>query len=209
MPVETIKYEKLKSKFACPAGGWVYKDEDTKKVCSASGLDRLVDMVVRHRKANNLEVSSDTAKIVEHQICRRLPDNLVLNRVSKVEGFDMRLFNVERETQALLQRWVKAGRPLVDNAITVERSEICQHCSGNLKFGCLTCRGLDGWVFSWIGQNRRNGYEGVLHGCKYGGCLLWAMVNMPITVLPSADGSPEQCWRRIQDGNKLDAKTEQ
>jgi hypothetical protein len=114
------------------------------------------------------------------------------------------LATVQENTQKLLNRWAKAGRPLVGDDIAKERSNICQYCVDNVRMGCLSCKGLDNWVFQWIGKNRRTGYEGVIHGCRRGGFLLFAGVHFPVELLGFADGSPDKCWRRTKEAKDGD-----
>jgi hypothetical protein len=102
---------------------------------------------------------------------------------------------VEKRTDDLLKKWVKAGRPLVGNDEVTSRCEVCQKCPDNARCGCLSCKGIDHWIYSFIGSNRRTNYDGVIHACKRGGFFLMAGVHMPTDVLPAPHGVPANCWR--------------
>lgn len=188
--------ERLKNKFITPVGGWGYRDADTKKLCRSGSFDGLVDMVVRHRRANGLDIPDGFPQIIEHEVCRGLPDSMVTGRTEPVEKQQLRLFEVQKNTERLLQDWVHAGRPLESNDEVIARSDVCQHCKDNMRVGCLNCKGIPDWVFGWVGRARRTGYEELLHACRHGEVLLMAAVNFPVKTLPGNNTVPAHCWRR-------------
>lgn len=191
------KLEKLKDRLQTPLGGWGYKDPDTGKLCMAGSFDGLVDMSVRHRRANKLDIPCGFPQIIEHEICRRLPDKYVLGRTLAAPPETLKLHQAQANTQTLLQKWVGQGRRLVPVDESVGRAKVCQRCVDNIKLGgCLTCKGIDTWVFSWIGKERRLGCESLLHGCKHGGALLFAAIHMESGILDGNTGVPAHCWRR-------------
>jgi hypothetical protein len=180
-----------------PLFGWMYRDEDTKKLCQSGSFAGLVDMCVRHRRTNKLDIPNGFPQIIEHQICRRLPDKYVKGRTKPVEQNILRLSQAQSRTQDLLRKWVNDGRRLVSNDVAIQRATICQHCPDNIKLGgCLTCKGIDSWVYSWIGKDKRIGCESLLHGCKSGRYLLFAIIHMNPDILEQNAGTPAHCWRR-------------
>ena len=198
--------EKLKNKFNRPAVGWMFRDPDTHKICTSGNFDSLVEMCCRHRKGNGLEIPKDFPQIVEHTICRTLPDDQVVGRVKPLDGDDIRLNMVEKRTDDLLRKWVSAGRPVVGNDVVVQRCETCQTCPDNARVGCLSCKGIDNWIYAFIGHNRRTDYDGVIHACKRGGFFLMAGVHIPTELLPAPHGVPAKCWRNADEHtDKLEA----
>lgn len=201
-----MQFEKLKNRFNRPAVGWMFRDPDTRKICVAGNFDSLVEMCCRHRKGNGLEIPKDFPQIVEHTICRTLADDQVVGRTKPLDGDDIRLNMVEKRTDDLLRAWVIAGRPVVGNDVVVQRCEICQTCADNARVGCLSCKGIDSWIYSFIGHNRRTDYDGVIHACKRGGFFLMAGVHMPTELLPAPHGVPAKCWRNTDEHtDKLEA----
>ena len=207
-----MEYERLKDRHKQPMGGWNYRDKDLQKLVVAGDFMGLVRMCIELRNRNGLPIPSEYEKVIEHSICRRLPDRFVKNRTQALDQQSLVLAEVQSRTQKLLTKWAREGRPLVGDDVAKERAEICQHCVDNVRMGCLSCKGLDAWVLQWIGTARRTGYEDVIHGCRRGGFLLFAGIHFPVELLGSADGSPGNCWRRkkeVSDGGHIDElKTE-
>jgi len=191
-----MQYERMKNRLNRPAIGWVYRDPDTKKLCMAGNFATLCEMVARHRKANKLDIPADIVQRIEHEICRTLPDNLVVGRTQSADQDNIALLPVEKQTDELIRKWIHGGRRVVGNDEVVARCEICQKCPSNKRVGCLSCKGIDHWIYSFIGHSRRTHYDGVIHACKHGGFFLMAGIHMTLETLPEPHGVPEHCWRK-------------
>jgi len=192
------RYETLKDKFLVPPGGWVYKDVHTGAKIEGGSKHGLIRMVMDYRKEKGLPCGYDLSFQIEHQICRKLPPKYVKNRRTAVTEQILTMHEVGIKTQKLLTDWTKGGRALVEIGKVKERSEICQVCKMNTRVGCLSCRGVDKHLFSWLGESRRTGYEEALHVCKIGRCYIMAMVHMELRDVPDAIGVTDECWRRTE-----------
>jgi len=188
--------ERLRDKCEHPPGGWVWRDDLLGKVVISKTFDGLIDMVKRQRASNRLDIPSDLAQIIEHEICRRLPDRFVKGRKEAMTQEMLSRHEVDRATDVLLQSWVRNGRRLVSEEVARVRSDVCQHCPHNVKLGCLSCRGIDRYLLNWVGHNRRTGYEDLLGGCAYDRCYIMVTVHLHLTELPTTARSlPPECWR--------------
>jgi len=194
--VKDKEYERLKDPCLHPPGGWVWRDPETTKVVVGGHFRALVDMAIRSRNFNKIDIPQGFEHIIEHDICRRLSDRFVTNRTSKLDKEILSRHQVDTKTDTLLRAWVKAGRRLVTHEKSKERSAICQHCTRNAKLGCLSCKGIDRYLLNWLGHNRRTGYEDLLGGCDVTGCYAMVMVHLKLDDIPLVGGTPDICWRK-------------
>jgi hypothetical protein len=63
----------LRDTAVVPRSGWVYKDEDTKKVITAGSFMELIKNAVQHRKKNDLEVDAKIVDKIHSYLCDNNP----------------------------------------------------------------------------------------------------------------------------------------
>ena len=73
-----MEYERLKDRHKQPMGGWTYRDKDLQKLVVAGDFMGLVRMCIE--LPTGTDCDQRNTKVIEHDICRRLPDRFVKNR---------------------------------------------------------------------------------------------------------------------------------
>lgn len=196
---EQKSYPKLKYKDMEPPGGWVYRDIDTNVwMASYESLEDLVIKCVNHRRFNNLAIPERFSEFVEASICYRVDPTLVTglpeDRDPSTEM--LTLFKVNKYTTEFLQKWKRDGQKMVDIKEATARAATCVNCKNNNRHICLTCKGIDSWIYGW--NQRKTAHDNQLGICQCDAVILFATVHAQDTSVTVNGGSmkyPEYCWK--------------
>ena len=192
----------LKQKRRIPAGGFSYKQPETGITIQAYSWPALVQLVINHRKANNLPVPVNIEDLVEEGACKERPEQCHDKDAPKPpKGNQLTLQAAARFTKTL----VSAGseRATADQAMS--RAHICSTCEDNITpVGCEGCR--SGWVrktIELIVGARKTPYDKSLKSCKHCGCFNAAQIWIPVDALQKTiteeenAALPDHCWKKI------------
>lgn len=184
-----------------PPGGWYYKDPETGREFRPVAWNDMLPMIIQHRKANNLPISTMLRDNVEAQVCKHVPPEWCGNITIQDRVAPLTFAQVLQGT-AVLMDWMSHGANIVSQSEANDRSRTCAHCHYNSGIeGCSTCsmgkvRELVGRI---VGQRTTQG-DAMIQACKICGCALKAKVWIPLDVLQrhmSAEQNnafPEWCW---------------
>lgn len=210
----------LASKTTTPPGGYRYQDEDTNQLFEAPHMAALVDVVTKHRVANDLEVPKDLPAIIEDWLCQHLPPGVCKNasgRIVKSGVYYHTAENCVRNTSVLSKTMRREKRNFVAQDVADERAAICIVCEYNsAPLGCLTCRGVKTMIDS-MRHGKTTPYDEKLWVCGINGTLNHFQVFADEeTILETAGKGvyPDSCWKPertkkgARDGNASKRRTE-
>lgn len=202
-----ILYEKmlkLKHPHDEPPGGWWYRDPEMDAAIRAGTLSALIDAVIQRRRVNALPVADDLPARIEHQICLRIPLELIdgsqdeKGRIVKSPAARA-LHTAAKLTQDFLGAWKHHDMAMCDPATAEARAKQCLSCANHARVSyCIGCNGFDSWIYGWLGGQRRTNADKNLTVCMLDGCLLMALVhanNAPLQSVLNFD-YPASCWKR-------------
>lgn len=197
--------------------GWLYVVPETGQEFSGSSISELMINLAAHYKAAGYPQPPDLARLVEEQICDRIPDYCGGEpRASRAEdiakqgwiaGLKHTFTNVVNGTR-VLAAWIAGGRHYVENDLASQRAATCtsgfngQPCPENVEpLGCSGCNSktLTEVVRSVVGS-RTTPHDAKLRACQVCGCDLKAKVHLPHSILwqhmPAAQKQllPAHCW---------------
>lgn len=194
-PHPKLKYQDME-----PPGGWVYRDLDTNVwISSLISLKDLVQQVINHRRLNKLPIKDDLADFIEASICYRVDPTLVIGLPENTDPSKemLTIFKVNKYTTNFLQKWRRDGQELVDNNSANDRAALCANCHYNNRQICLTCKGIDNWIYGWT--QRKTIHDDKIGICQCDAVVLYASVHAKnATVKPAGFEImyPAYCWKR-------------
>jgi hypothetical protein len=192
-----------------PPGGYSYFQKETRTRLTAPTLWYLAEVVVKHRRANNLDLPTDMDAVMnecEEQMCKTMPPGVCRDPVGvvKMSGVSLSMDNIAKGASVLFDFFVKNGRKKVIKPHANERGRICGSCPANQRVsGCTSCSSA--WLRSLaegIVGGEDTDHDASLHACAYCSCQLRALVWVPIEVLKAHTSEaelaelPPECWKK-------------
>ena len=194
----TLKYRSME-----PPGGWVFKDLDTNFwTQSHQSLDDLVQQCANHRRLNKLTTRDDFAQFIEASICYRVDPSLVIGLPENHNPSKemLTLFKVNKYTTNFLQNWQRSGAQIVSQEEATNRAAVCVNCDLNAKHICLTCKGIDEWIYGW--NHRKTSHDKQLGICNCDAIILFASVhavNPEVKLKGYPVLYPDHCWKKEKE----------
>ncbi len=200
-----MPYLKLPSQ--TPPGGWRYFQPETQLWFNGNdqGFVDMVHQVAKHRahrglpRANYNEAFDD----VNAQLCERLGPDHCRAKPTENWSYIKRDYsaNIDGETAIAGSKafiaFIRGGFKMEDVGVAHARAEVCRTCHLNTPAaGCSSCSTLHVASARFLPKDRQ--FTG-LHVCAACGCGLQMKVNMPMSVIESADEGrnlqfPAHCW---------------
>lgn len=194
--------QKFRNISVVPPSGYYFDDPHDGYHSIAATFSDLVKEAVRHRKANDTEIPSNFAEIIEDFLCSQNPSDFVDGKPKRSPDKRVITGYVTRQaTSILMNTWVKMGRHVVSQKIADERAEQCSTCVMNLKStACASCQGLNTWVQSRTG--RSTAHDAKLRVCRVSAIMCLAHVHIDKNTLQKVtpeeviNASPADCWKK-------------
>lgn len=201
-----------------PKPGFWDRDPDTGSLFYKPTLSELVSALIEHRFANNLPCTGSIALEVEDRICARLDSSFWRWR----RRADARRFftgpirpdvSVEqiKKTVAMFGRWLRSGRPIVEEEEATRRASICANCPGHFNVRIMGCTGCKaGYALVRKLRPRKHRMDSKLKVCAVCKCENRTQIWLPSdflgdTVLPNTLSQfPVGCWKKELVGNAQD-----
>lgn len=206
----------LVDRHTVPNGGFTFYEARTRTRLTAPTAHYLADLIIRHRKANEIPCGTidETLVELEDQICLQAPPGTCRDKegVVKMNGTVLNFDTITRGAATLWDWFTKHGRKRVDKQTATERARICGNCFANRRpEGCTSC--ASGWLRElsekFVG-GEETPHDPLIHSCSFCGCQLRSLIWMPIEVLrdhtpqSEKENLPDFCWKRRElNGEKL------
>lgn len=166
----------------------------------------LIQSVRDYRQANAIPTGLEFEKELEQVVCKQHPDACEGTDLSiPLKPRDLAWKDVVYGTQ-VMAKFVASGRPLVSEAETTIRSNVCAECPMNVQFS-KPCGGVCGVlkdiVTSIVGEENIS-KDPRLNACFVCGCFLNAAVRLPLDMqIGPLDGETRarfeqvpNCWKK-------------
>ncbi len=198
------KYPRLKYPLMEPPGGFIFRDLDTNVwMASHVSLKDLIQQCKNHRRANKLVFDEDEfSKFIEATICYSIDPALVLDLPDDHNPSKqmLTLYKANKCTTDYLQKWKNKGQKLVPQEEARNRSAMCLNCEFNATHICLTCKGIDEWIYGWTRRKTVNDKR--LGICQCDAVILFASVHARYPGVPTNGQKityPEYCWKKPEE----------
>lgn len=196
-----------------PNGGFQFWEARTRTRLTAQTAHYLADLIIRHRKANELPYGSieETLAELQEQICASAPPKTCRDPSGqeKLNGVALSFESITRGAATLWDFFTKYGRKRVEKDVATERARICGNCFANRQpEGCTAC--ASNWLRElsekFVGGSETP-HDAAIHSCAFCGCQLRSLIWMPIEVLkdhtPASEleALPDHCWKKKEIQN--------
>jgi hypothetical protein len=203
-----------------PNGGFHFLEVRTRTRLTAATAHYLADLIMKHRKANEIPSGTMEEVLVEiqEQICASAPPNTCRDPQGQVKltGTVLSFDSITRAAETLWEFFWKNGKKLVEKDLATERARICGNCFANRKpEGCTSC--ASNWlrekVVKFVG-GAETPHDPLIHSCAFCGCQIQALIWMPIEVLKDhtpaeeLNALPSHCWKKREINGETLLKTE-
>ena len=187
-----------------PPGGWKYTVPETGVTITAQFWVLLKPLVVKHLRANGVEVDDERELLIEHGACveTKPPGSWCAKRPPKpVDG------KLPFLTLAVAERFIKTVWQVVKERKFVPREEaerrlaICMSCPLAMSIGgCESCTTLYKKMVEMLANKNPLTVEPGKEFCGACGCLILAKTAIPNITLDRAEGATKPryalgCWR--------------
>ncbi len=186
-----------------PRSGYTYTDPDTGTRFEEPVHRKLVQTVMRHRRANNLPIHPKISAIIEDDICQRNPPSFrkscpVLGSSSPSSpGSPTDPGQARLSFSVCVNRTLKILKtnfiPKPDNVVIAQRAEICLSCRHNIpEPGCYGCHAEE--IFNGvIGKHKSMKTQFV---CLCSVDQTFSKATTHVNSVYEDNKYPEHCWKR-------------
>lgn len=191
-----------------PGGKYPYTQPETNQYLEALNLQKLGQLVKAHRIANDIPIGINFDRELEHGCCKKILELYpTFTGVEEDNGQRIKqswnLGDVVSWASTMVD-WAKKGFKFVSKEHANNRAEICAGCPKNIDIeGCAGCAGVTKLI-PLIRGNQTTAYDEQLRVCGACGCVLKAVVVLPIDVLAKSHSKDLPYWQNCWLPSELD-----
>jgi len=191
-----------------PPGGWEYKQPESGRVFKHYSYEAWTNAIREHRLGNGYLMTADWQLELQDQLCKKNPNLFpgTCRRVNMLGRKRRFSFGATMSFLGMLWKWLRDGRPMVEQEEAERRAAICVTCPYNqpLQHSCGACfSSMLKWISKIVGD-RKTENDDKLGSCGICSCSLKPAVHFPLAAqqdnlsedIKNDFRQIEYCWKR-------------